>query len=130
LPAAGDAFARSRSAWLSLDRLPLVTEATAGLAEVALRQGDLAEALANAESVLHSMAEGAFDGADESFRIYLTCYRVLAAHADPRARPLLEQAHDLLSRQAGSLAGEESRAAFLHNVPAHRDIMALWEKST
>jgi predicted ATPase/DNA-binding SARP family transcriptional activator len=129
LPAAGDAFARSRSAWLSLDRPPLVTEATAGLAEAALRQGDLAEALDRVERVLPALAKGALDGSDEPFRIYLACYRVLQAHADPRARALLEQAHDLLSRQGSLLAGEESRAAFLHNVPAHRDIVDLWHKS-
>jgi predicted ATPase/DNA-binding SARP family transcriptional activator/Flp pilus assembly protein TadD len=125
-PAAGDAFAHSRDAWTSLGRTSLAVEASAGLAEAAFREGDLAQAMHNVEIVLHHMAQDTLDGTDEPFQIYLTCYRVLKAHGDARAGPLLDEAHDLLCTRAGFLTEEGDQVAFLHNVPAHRELMALW----
>lgn len=128
-PAAGDAFAHSRDAWTSLGRTPLAVEASAGLAEAALREGDLAQAMANVDTVLGHVAEDSLDGTDELFRLYLTCYRVLKPHSDARAGSVLDEAHELLSTRAGFLAETKDREAFLHNVPTHRELMALWVES-
>ncbi len=120
LPAAADAFARSRTGWISLGQMSLATEATAGQAEVVLQQGKLGEALAHIETVRPYIAKNSLDGADEHFRIYLTCYRVLQAHSDTRAPALLTEARRLLSSRAGLLPDEKTRQAFLNNVPAHQ----------
>jgi predicted ATPase/DNA-binding SARP family transcriptional activator len=125
-PAAADAFARSRSGWISLGQTSLVMEATAGQAEAALRQGDLDEALAKVEMVLPSIAENSLDGTDEPFQIYLTCYRVLQAHDDARAPALLAEARRLLDARAALLPDEKTRQAFLSNIPVHRAITALF----
>jgi hypothetical protein len=126
---ARDAFARSRSGWTSLGRTPLAMEATAGLAEVALRQRNLDEAMASVESVLQHMAEQSLDGADELFQIYLTCCKVLSASADARTKTVLDEAHKLLIARAGYITDDESRDAFWHKVPAHQETMALWKRS-
>jgi hypothetical protein len=103
----------------------LVMEATAGQAEAALRQGDLDEAMAKVEMVLPTIAENSLHGTDEPLQIYLTCYRVLQAHDDPRAPALLAEARRLLDARASLLPDEKTRQAFLSNIPAHRAIMAL-----
>ncbi len=128
-PDARDAFTRSRDAWTSLGRTPLALEASAGLAEASLREGDLAQALANVDTVLQHIAEDTLDGTDELFQIYLTCYRVLKAHGDARAKSLLDEAYKMLSTRASYLAEKKDREAFFRNVPAHRELMARWGDS-
>lgn len=125
LAEAADAFARAHSGWLSLDQTHMAMEVAAGEAETALRQGRLAAALAKTETVLTYMAENSLEGADEPSQVYLSLYRVLHAHADPRAVPLLAEAQQLLAARANLLPDEESKQMFLLNVPAHRAITAL-----
>jgi len=80
-------------------------------------------ALAHVEAVLSYLVENSLDGTDEPFQIYLTCYRVLQAHDDARAPALLAEARQLLDRRAKLLPDEETRQAFLSDVPAHPAIM-------
>jgi hypothetical protein len=68
------------------------------------------------------------DGTREPFRIYLTCYRVLRANHDPRAKELLETAHHTLQERAAGIADEEQRRSFLENVPPHREILQEFGK--
>jgi hypothetical protein len=58
-------------------------------------------------------------------RIYLTCYRVLQANADPRAEEILCTAHNLLQERAAKIDDEELRRSYLENVAAHREIVGL-----
>jgi tetratricopeptide (TPR) repeat protein len=125
LSAAADAFARSRTGWISLGRMSLAMEATAGQAEVALRQGKLDEALVHVEKVLRYLAENSLDGTDEPFHIYLTCYRVLQARGDARTPALLAEAVQLLNTRASLLPDKKTRQGFLANVPAHQALMSL-----
>ena len=61
-------------------------------------------------------------------RVRLTCYQVLDAAADPRAAAWLEQAHAELLATADRVADPALRAGLLHNVPAHRAIVAAWQR--
>lgn len=58
--------------------------------------------------------------ADNPYRIYLTCYHILATEADPRAAPLLQQNAALLDAA--------SRQRFLTEVSIHRALVAAYEK--
>jgi hypothetical protein len=71
----------------------------------------------------------AMKGADDPFQIYLTCYRVLQANRDGRARQMLTTAHDLLQEQAGKLMDEDMRRSFLENVSTHRAIAEEFSKT-
>ena len=99
-----------------------IDEARAGLARVALNSGDLGGALAHVETILAHLEGQAFGGADEPLRIFLTCYRVLRAAADPRADGILRMAFELLHTRAAKLADESLRRTFLEQVPYHREI--------
>ena len=124
---AADAFAHARTAWIALSDTVLAMEATAGEAEIALQQGQMAMALAKAETVLAYMSENQLEGADEPFQVYLSLYRVLQANNDPRAPALLAEAQQLIGERASLSPDEETRRTFLVNIPAHQAIMALVE---
>ncbi|MCE7986490.1 MAG: NACHT domain-containing protein [Caldilinea sp. CFX5] len=103
----------------------LAAEPQAGLAQIALAQGDLAVAQSQVEAILPILAEQPHAGYNNPFFIYWTCYRVLAANADSRAATILQQGHDLLQQDAARL-DEESRQRFLTAVPLHRDLVAAY----
>jgi len=127
LTEAADAYRQA----LTTRREFLVAEPTAGLARVALAQGDLAGAQAHVDGILDYMADRpALEGTKEPLRIYLTCYRVLSANGDRRAAEILDTAYRLLQERAATIEDENLRRSYLENVPAHREIVALWEKTT
>jgi class 3 adenylate cyclase/tetratricopeptide (TPR) repeat protein len=108
----------------------LVVEPLAGLARVTLAQGDPAGALVHVGEILDYLSDHpALEGTLEPLRIYLTCYRVLLANGDPRAEEILDAAHHLLQERAATIEDEDLWRSYLENVPAHREIVALWEEA-
>ncbi len=109
----------------------LVAEPLAGLARVALGQGDLQKARQYVEELVRYMEEHAqpadrmhgLANTEEPFQVYLTCYEVLQALHDPRAATILAAAHGMLQGRATRIACEEERRSFLENVAAHRKIV-------
>jgi hypothetical protein len=106
----------------------LTAEPLAGLARVALTQGDRSHALAHAEAILHQLAvRPALEGTMEPLRVYLTCYQALRANDDPRAEEVLDAGHRLLQARANKIEDEDLQRSYLQNVPYHREIFAAWE---
>jgi tetratricopeptide (TPR) repeat protein len=118
-----------------LGQAHLATEPLAGLARVALAQGDVMGAKTCVEEILSHLEKSALasggghplDGTDEPLRILLTCYRVLRANQDPRAEKLLTEGHQLLQERASKIEDERLRRSYLENVRAHREIVCEWE---
>ena len=104
----------------------LALESLAGLAQVSETQGDLWQALTHVEEILGHLETHSLNGTDEPFRVYLTCYRVLQANADPRAREVLRTAYSLLQERAAKITDEALRRSFLENVAVHRAIVAAY----
>jgi len=100
-------------------------EALAGLARVSLAQGDSLQAHAQVEDILGSLENNAkaLDGAEEPFRVYLTCYQVLLANQDPRASDLLNTANRLLWERAAKISDKELQRSFLEGVAVHQEII-------
>lgn len=96
---------------------------------MALKQGEIAKAQALIEEIMTNLETGGLEGADDPFRVQLTCYRVLQAVQDDRAAALLARAYRALEEQASSLKDETTRRSFLENVPSHREIVSAWESS-
>jgi len=105
----------------------LAMETLACLTRAYLAQGDSDSALACAEEILDYLKENTLDGADEPFKVYLTCYRALRANEDSRAQDVLAEAHRLLQERAAKIGDEELRRSFLENVTAHREVIEAWE---
>jgi hypothetical protein len=94
-----------------------------GLARARCNAGDR-PARWRVEQIISHLAQGTLEGADEPFRIYLTCYRVLCAAGDPRAAAVLDTALARLLEQAERINDMDARRSFLDNVPAHRELLA------
>lgn len=106
----------------------LAMGAKAGIARVAVAQGDLAVALEHTNEIVSYLADGgSLQGTWEPMRIYLTCYQVLQLAGDPRAEGILETAFKLLQEQASRIPDEAYRRLFLENVSWHREIMRAWQ---
>ena len=105
---------------------PRPHDASAGLARVALAEGDAAAALAALQPVLDLLAaSGTLDIADDP-DIGFVCYQVLARAGDPRADKWLARAHAALMAQADAITDAALRQGFLQNIPHHREIAAAW----
>jgi DNA-binding SARP family transcriptional activator len=100
----------------------LVLEPLAGLARVALMQGDQPSAREYVAEIVACLDKGTPDGARDPFQIYLTCYRVLRASLAHGALELLSSAHRLLQERAAAIEDEAQRRSYLENVAAHQDI--------
>ncbi len=101
----------------------LAADPLAGLARLYLEQSKPAEALPFIEPILEQLKHGSLDGNAEPFRIYLTCYQVLYALADPRALTILSRAQNLLQRRADRITLPERRTGFLQQIPAHQEVL-------
>lgn len=126
---AADAYRQALALRHELGQPNLVMETLAGLARVSVAQGDLAEAQAQVEEILGHLETNTLDGTEEPFQVYLTCYRILSAHQDPRAQAILNTAHSLLQERAAKISDEEMRRSFLEKVAAHRGILSEWANS-
>jgi class 3 adenylate cyclase/tetratricopeptide (TPR) repeat protein len=117
-------------------RQPREIETQAGLARVSLVRGNLEVSLTYVEDILTYMQENStnkgpthcLDGTEEPFRIYLTCYQVLKANHDSRARTVLMDAYNMLQERASNFKEEELRDCFLTNVAVNREILIEYEK--
>jgi len=131
---AADAFAAAH-ARASEIASALRHDASAGLARVALAQGDTAAATKALEPLLALGARTSDDetplkGVEFPRLVEWTCHRLLAAFGDPRAAEWLVRAHKALGAQAATIVDAELRQGFVRNIPAHREIAAAWERAT
>lgn len=122
LPEATDAYQQAFDIRQALEQPKIAMEPLAGLARLALNQGDLNQAQAYVENILRHLEHHDLDGTEEPLRIYLTCYQVLRASQDPRADDILNAARHLLQTWAAEIDDETLRRSFLENVAAHREI--------
>jgi tetratricopeptide (TPR) repeat protein len=99
---------------------PLLSPA-GGVEEEAVDQAALASEPAAAEA-----AAASFPGAGWPRKIELTIHRVLAAASDPRADAWLQRAHRTLMAQADTITDTALQQMFLTHIPHHVDIAALW----
>jgi predicted ATPase/class 3 adenylate cyclase len=123
---AAAAYAEALELRRALEQPHLATEPQAGLARLAMQDGDLGQALEHVEGILAFLQSGSLDGAGEPFRVELTCYDVLQAAGDPRARTILDAAYARLQQRAGRIPDPATRRAFLDAIPHHRALAAAW----
>jgi predicted ATPase/class 3 adenylate cyclase len=117
-------FGESRDAFDAM-RLPhAALQPLAGLARLARSDGDAAAARSLVDEILARAAAGPVGNVD--FSVRLTCWEVLSDAGDPRAGPLLEDAHRELMQTADRITDASTRSSFLERVAAHAQIAAAW----
>jgi predicted ATPase len=102
-------------------------ETATDLAQIALVQGSIAQAMAHVDGILVDLENGAAAGLEEPVLAYLICYRILRAAGDARADGVLAAGSAFLGERAAQFADEVRRARFLGNVPAHRELLVEWQ---
>lgn len=111
-----------------LDLPRYIMESLAGLAMVALHQNKLGKAQDYVEEILGRLHTHTLDGAEDPFRVYLSCYRVLQAANDARAAGMLATAYDEIQARAAGIPDEETRQAFLQAVRIHCEIVNAYKQ--
>jgi len=102
-------------------------ETRAGLARLALVQGDFTTAMQHVQRVLdHEAATGLAHGAENAVRVDLVCHLVLSSLDDPRAPAWLERAQGQLQDMAARISDPALRRSFLGNIPEHRAVTTAW----
>jgi hypothetical protein len=66
------------------------------------------------------------DATEEPIRVYLACYEALDRMNDSRSFEILDKANQLLDKQISNLGDEQSRTAYIENVPWRRAIKHYW----
>lgn len=107
-----------------------VLECQAGLAELAVAEGNMALAMTTVAQVLASLNPQALAQANEPMRVFLSCLRVLQACQDQRANTFLVTAYQLLQERAAKLPDEAGRQAFLHGIASNRALLRELAQST
>ena len=130
--AARDAYAQAHALAVEID-VAWRYDASAGLARVALAEGDATAAVAALQPLLeHIAGGGTLDGTERPRLVELSCHQALARAGDPRAAEWLDRAHGALMAQADAISRGTSdatlRQGFLQNIPHHREIVAAWAK--
>jgi tetratricopeptide (TPR) repeat protein len=111
-------------AWYNkIGNVTLLSEPQAGLAQLALAQGERAWAQTLVETLLPQLAEHPRARVHTPFYAYLVCYRVLEANHDRRSITVLQTAQQRLQECARTIADDALRRSFLENVAAHRAIL-------
>ena len=124
--AAAEAFERARAQALK-HKMAQPDDASAGLARLALADGDLAGALCQVQQVLdRAVASGYAHAAEHPHQVDLICHLVLSSAGDPRADAWLQRAHGHLRTVAATISDASLRDGFLNNIPDHRAILAAW----
>lgn len=100
--------------------------AQADLARIRHMAGDLTAATSLIERVLVFIDEHG-EQMQADLQVHLVSWRILEAAADPRARAVLTRAYEMLQSQAAKM-DDDMRRSFLENVPAHREIIAAYQR--
>lgn len=101
-------------------------EPRAGLAGVALAQGDLEDAYRQVLAILTLLTPDCLYGTMlQPFLVYLTCVEVLRAIGDARSASVLGSASALLLARADQITDQEMRRSYLERVPVHRALLDL-----
>lgn len=119
-------FQQSMEIRQEMGEINRVMEARAGLARVAMATGRLDLARTQVQIILEHLTYHTVDGTEEPFLIYLTCYQVLTATADPTAARLLQQAQQQLQQRAAQIEEPHLRHSFEEKIDVHRTLTRLW----
>jgi len=126
LEQAAAAYHQALELSLKLGMPQYANQAQTGLACLALAKGKPAAAQVYMDGILSYLATDTSGTRDEIIWIYLSCYRILDANADPRARATLQAGYSLLQQIAARIDNDDLKASFLQNVRFNRELAQTW----
>jgi len=132
LQAAARAYREALHLRREMGQSSLAIDDLAGLARIAMAQGDPQQALEHVREIMAWIETNGSEGIEYPLQVYMTCYRILDATggnvpATRRCHAILSKAHTALLEQASEIGDPTLRHKFLENVKANREIMAAWQ---
>jgi predicted ATPase/DNA-binding SARP family transcriptional activator len=100
-------------------------EPLAGLARLALEQGETQQATTLAAQIWIQLQARRPAGVVEVIKIYLVCYDIFASYRDSRAEQVLGAAQRMLQEDAAKISDPEQRRSYLETVATHRRLGEL-----
>ena len=120
-------FRQAAALHAELNQPHFLIDDQAGLAQVALRRGDTAEARERVTPVLAALAENPnLDGVGNPYEVMLTCGQVLRAVDEvAQARDIVATGYARLQARAETLVSEAAQDRFW-SLPVHLELRHLW----
>jgi tetratricopeptide (TPR) repeat protein len=123
-------YSEARELAISQELNALAYESTSGLAACAIMQGKLEEAEKYVDDAWNYLKVHGWLGMNNPGRAYLNCVETFEAlGATQNARAALEAGHQTLLEVADKINVPEWRLSFLENLPEHRALMEMWDRS-
>lgn len=118
---AGETYRQARALRLELDEPHLALDAAAGLANLALDDGDLSTARQWVDTILEFQVQrGSLDAAEDPAAIYRVCFRVLAQSDAPEdqamAEQLMESSRRFVLERAEKIRDPRRRETYLDHM--------------
>jgi len=105
----------------------LIPEPLAGLAQIALLEGEPEQAFAFIQPFLPAILEGSPQGPDRLMWVYLACHQALIANEDPSASEVIHTGRQILIQRAATITDEKRRQSYLTGIGEHREIARTWQ---
>jgi len=108
----------------------LACQATTGLAVCGIRQGQLDDARKYVQEAWNYLKEHGWTGMSNPGCVYRSCAETFEALGEDETTQVVIQAgYQALMKVADTIDVSEWRQSFLENIPDHRWIVDLWERS-
>jgi tetratricopeptide (TPR) repeat protein len=119
---AKQAYNEAYRLWEEMKQIIPLLDTLGGLAHIAFAQDDLVTGLSYTEQIL-DMLSALPDEDSILLDVFPICYKILQATNDPRAEQILKQGVQILQKRAEAISDLPLRHSFLHNIPAHQEIL-------
>lgn len=121
-------FTQAEELYESAGAQGYAADARAGLARIALAQGDLTSAREHIHSVWDRLHLNGATGMEFPILGYLTCAEIYQALGETGiSRQAIEEGYHELTRRADRLSNSLWRTSYLENVPEHGALAAKWK---
>ena len=110
------AFSADRQIRIEIDEAPHATESLGSLVAVAMANGQTDDAIRMAEEVRGGLDVEFWVGANEPFRVYHICIRILMPHDPVATESLRADALANLEQRASRISGANDRIMYMDNV--------------
>ena len=123
-------FAQATAIFARIGAQGYAADAQAGLARCAMAQNDLEGAWRHVTETLDYLAQHGTQGMEFPVWAYQTCAEIFTSLGESdRAHQAIEEGYRDLTRRVEKISDPEWGTSFLNNVPEHKAIVDLWERT-
>jgi tetratricopeptide (TPR) repeat protein len=124
-------FETGYEAFLEMDFKANAFDSLAGMARCSLNLGQLEEAKGSAEELWNYLRENGSSGMELPVLSYLTCAEIFQEAGDTKKyTTATREGYQVLMEMAEKISDPDMRRSYLENVPEHRTMVELWDRTS